>query len=280
MKSMITMKVEILINKSVDENAALYYEKAKKAKGKLEGIKKAISHSEQMVAEHNIKIEKDLESSNSYKSTETKKRKLDWYEKFRWFFTSEGKLVIGGRDATSNENVIKKHTEKGDLVFHTDMAGSPFMVIKSEGREISDIEKEETAEFLACYSRAWKAGISSIEVFYVNPDQVTKEANSGEYLQKGSFMIRGKTTYIHAYLRLAISVIDGRVYSGPISAIKTYLSNFYPDLKKHELEKKFFKIVQGTSKSSQVAKEIKKKFGGDLDEIIKALPPGGCRISK
>ena len=271
------VKVEIFINKSVDENAALYYEKAKKAKKKLEGIEKAISDSEKMMLDHKKSVEKDV---NVQEKIEKKKRKLEWYEKFRWFFTSEGKLVIGGRDASSNEQVIKKHTDRGDLVFHTDMAGSPFMIIKSEGKDISEIEKEETAEFLSCYSRAWKAGISSIQVFYVTPEQVTKEANSGEYLQKGSFMIKGKTNYIHASLKLAVSIINDRVYAGPISSIKSTLSNYYPDAKKSELEKMFVKIVQGSTKSSQIAKNIRKILGGDLDEIIKILPPGGCRISK
>jgi len=42
----------------------------------------------------------------------------EWYEKFRWFISSDDFLILGGRDATSNEIVIKKHTEKNDLVFH------------------------------------------------------------------------------------------------------------------------------------------------------------------
>ncbi len=271
-------EIEIYLNKSVDENASLYYEKAKKAKKKLDGINRAISDSKMMIEKHNSQEQKDeLEFAEKKKKIQ---RKTEWYEKFRWFFTSEGKLVIGGRDASTNEIVIKKHADAGDLVFHTDMAGSPFMIIKSEKEEIYDIEKDETAEFLACYSKAWKAGISSVEVFYVNPDQVTKEANAGEYLQKGSFMIRGKTNYISASLKLAITVINDRVYAGPVTAIKVLLSNYFPDLKKNELEKKYLKILQGTLKSSQVAKNIKKQLGGDLDEIIKVLPPGGCRVSK
>ncbi|MFW6231298.1 MAG: NFACT RNA binding domain-containing protein, partial [Nanoarchaeota archaeon] len=206
--------------------------------------------------------------------------KKEWFEKFRWFFTSKQKLVIGGKDATTNEMIIKKHTEPHDLVFHTDMAGSPFMVIKSEGNPIDDIEKEETAEFLACFSKAWKAGIGSIEVFYVNPDQVTKEAQSGEYLSKGSFMIKGKTNYLHAVLKMAITVIDDRVYAGPLNAIRSLLSRTFPEEKQSGLEKKYLTILQGTMKTSQTAKEIKKKLGGEIDEISRMLPPGGCRIGK
>ncbi len=271
------MEIELHINKSVDENASLYYEKAKKSKKKLEGINKAIGSAEKKLEDETLRIaEKEKIEEEKTKPP----RKKEWYEKFHWFFTSRGKLVIGGRDATTNEAIVKKYTDKGDLVFHTDMAGSPFVVIKADGADVENIEKEEAAEFLACYSKAWKAGISSVEVFYVNPDQVTKEAQSGEYLPKGSFMIRGKTKYIGATLRLAVTVHDDIVYAGPISAIRTLIESKIPDLTREDVDKKYVRIVQGREKSSQVAKQIKKYFGGDLDDIIRVLPPGGCRIGK
>ena len=56
-----------------------------------------------------------------------RQKKREWYEKFHWFFSSEGFLCVGGKDATSNEVIIKKHLEKNDLVLHTDMAGSPLL---------------------------------------------------------------------------------------------------------------------------------------------------------
>ncbi|MFP4117463.1 MAG: NFACT RNA binding domain-containing protein [Candidatus Woesearchaeota archaeon] len=271
------MKVELYFNQSLDKNASMYYERAKKAKGKLEGIRKAISTAEKSLEQEQQKQAKDVEQDKSEKKPP---RKKEWYEKFHWFFTSEGKLVIGGRDATTNEAVIKKHTDKEDLVFHTDMAGSPFVVIKSEGKEITELEKQEAAEFLACYSKAWKAGISSVEVFYVLPEQVTKEAQSGEFLSKGSFMIKGKTNYINAVLRLCISVIDDVVYYGPLSALRSLLQTRFPEKEKKDLDRYIVNIVQGSEKTSQVAKAIKRKLGGDLDELIRALPPGGCKIGK
>ena len=271
------MKVELFFNRSVDQNASLYYERAKKAKGKLEGISKAISDAEGRLDKEMKKQAKDIEREEKKKKIS---RKKEWYEKFRWFFTSECKLVIGGRDATTNETIIKRHTENGDLVFHTDMAGSPFVIIKSGGRTISDNEKNEAANFLACFSKAWKAGISSVEVFYVEPHQVTKEAQSGEYLAKGSFMIRGKTRYINATLRLGITVIDDIVYSGPHSALRSKIKEKFPDMEQKDVEKQIVTVVQGSEKTSKVAKAIKKELGGDLDEIISALPPGGSRISR
>ena len=41
-------------------------------------------------------------------------------------------------------------------------------------------------------------------------------------------------------------------------------------------------IIQGERKSSDIAKIVNKKLGGklDLDEIIRALPPGNCELKR
>src|SRR5207244_1763796 len=56
--------------------------------------------------------------------------KREWYEKFRWFVTSRGRLAIGGRDAQSNAILLRRHLEEEDVVYHADLFGSPFFVLK------------------------------------------------------------------------------------------------------------------------------------------------------
>ncbi|MBI2574796.1 DUF814 domain-containing protein, partial [Candidatus Woesearchaeota archaeon] len=126
------MKLTLDITKSPEQNSALYYEKAKKAKRKLEGAEKALAESRKKLAQ--LLQKKQLDDEKAQKSA-AKTRDRKWFEKFRWFVSSEGMLLVGGRDATTNEIIIKKHTETGDLVFHTDMAGSPFFVVKTEGKK-------------------------------------------------------------------------------------------------------------------------------------------------
>jgi hypothetical protein len=46
-----------------------------------------------------------------------------------------------------------------------------------------------------CQSKAWEAKIVT-SAYWVNPDQVSKSAPTGEYLTTGSFMIRGKKNYL------------------------------------------------------------------------------------
>lgn len=248
--------------KSVEQNAGIYFEKAKKARKKLDGAHKALSKTLQKLDS----LSKAAEKQEQQKPAALKKPlKKEWYEKFRWFHTSEGFLCIGGRDATTNDIIIKKHTEKNDIVFHTDMAGSPFFVIKSQAKQITKKALEEAAQATACYSRAWRMGISSIEVFYVSPEQVTKEAKPGEYLGKGAFMIKGKTSYIRAELEAAIGTKHGKTIGGPIKAIAANAE-------------KYTALKPGNEKASNIAKHIKKSIGGEIDEIILFIPAGGSRI--
>ena len=173
---------------------------------------------------------------------------------------------MGGRDATTNEAMIKKHAEPHDLVFHTDMAGSPFFVIKTEGKEINEATLREVADATCTFSRAFKLNLGSQSVFYVKPDQVTKKAISGESLGKGAFMVYGKTTYVENHINLSIGITEDQdIMAGPEEAISKHC-------------KKYVSLVQGSEKVSIIAKKIQKLIGGDLDEIIRALPAGSFSI--
>jgi predicted ribosome quality control (RQC) complex YloA/Tae2 family protein len=258
-------RITLEIGKSLGENASAYFDAAKKARAKAERAKEALKQSEKKL----ILLAK---AEPEKKKIEIKKaRKKEWFEKFRWFTSSEGFLVIGGRDSTTNEIVIKKHTDKDDIVFHTDMAGSPFFVIKATAeKQPTELTLQEVANATACYSRAWKMGYTTTDVFYVKPDQVSKTAQAGEALPHGAFMIYGKTSYIRPEMKCAIGIKDGAVIGGPVNAIKAYAE-------------KFVIIVQGEDKPSDIAKLVKKMLGAgslDLDEIIRFLPPGNCRVEK
>ncbi|MFC1755119.1 NFACT RNA binding domain-containing protein [Thermoproteota archaeon] len=277
------MKITLDIKKSLEENSSVYFEKSKKAKKKIAGAEEAVIKMTKRFEKEKKKVkqaeEKRKQRDAQEEERKAKKTKAEWYEKFRWFFTSEGFLVVGGRDATTNEIIIKKHTEKGDIVFHTDMAGSPFFVVKKgsvkeKDAEIGDASIAEVADATCTYSRAWKLGLGTTQVFWVNPDQVSKEAQSGEYMPKGAFMIRGKTNYIPARINLTVGVMkDGKVMGGPVNAVKKHC-------------KKHVELVQGNEKTAAVAKKIKAKISGsaedeidiDLDDIIKVIPAGGCKV--
>ncbi|MFX1314045.1 MAG: NFACT RNA binding domain-containing protein, partial [Promethearchaeota archaeon] len=223
-----------------------------------------------------------------------KKPKKNWYEKFRWFISSDGFLIIGGKDAISNEIIFKKYIDQFDLVFHTNFPGSPLTIIKNnENKEIPQSTIKETSDFVASFSRAWKENWGIADVFYVKPNQISKSPPSGEYLSKGSFIISGKKNIIkNGKTELAIGlkfneiesnsntedkVFYPKIISGPVQAIKEQTNTF---------------ITIIPSKSSgltkgKLAKKIKsyylKNVNEDLkmwvkflsiDEIILYLPSG------
>jgi len=254
------MDIKLDVTKSLEQNAETYFNESKKARKKIEGARIALNRSLMKLEE--LKLNRIKELKEVKQKVEIKR---EWYEKFRWFISSEGFLCIGGRDAATNEIVIKKHTEKGDLVFHTSMAGSPFFVVKSEGKEIGKATIEEACQATASYSRAWKLGLSMQEVFYVNPDQVSKTAKPGEFIARGAFMVYGKKEGMTMELGIAIGIKDGKIIGGPVNAIKKNAD-------------KFLIIKQSNDKSSDTAKKIQKKIGGELDDIIRMLPAGGCSV--
>ncbi len=257
------MRIALNLEKSLEANASEYYEKAKRAKKKLVGAREAVAKTLKIIEA--LKEEKEVKQE---KAVLEPKRKKEWYEKFRWFFTSSGFLAVGGRDATTNEVLLKKHLAPADLVFHTDMAGSPFFVLKTETKSPDAQSMQEVADATCTFSRAWKLGLAAQQVFYVKPDQVTKEPNPGEYLTKGAFVIRGKTNYLGNKINCAIGRMDdGKIMAAPVEAVKAHC-------------KDFFILVQGDEKPSDAAKKIRHKLGGEIDEIIRALPSGNMKILK
>ncbi|MBI4449395.1 DUF814 domain-containing protein [Candidatus Woesearchaeota archaeon] len=261
------MRITLRVNESIEENAAHYFEAAKRAKKKLAGVEKVLEKQRKELAKLEEMKRTQIEIAvDASKEKEVRlARPSTWYHKYRWFVTSEGFLAVGGRDAVSNEVIIKKYTEPNDLVFHTDMAGSPFFVLKTGGKKPEAASLREVADATCTFSRAWKLGLGAQDVFYVNPDQVSKTAQSGEYLGRGAFMIRGKTTYIDNHINLAIGVdADGFIMAGPIEAISKHCE-------------KAIKLVPGDKKSSDIAKQLAKLLDADHDEVLRALPAGGFK---
>jgi len=149
------------------------------------------------------------------------------------------------------------------------MAGSPFFVIKKNSidKEIDKLTIKEAADATAIFSKAWKLGVSNTEVYYVSPDQVSKEAKAGEFIAKGAFMVIGKRNFLNTDLKCAIAMTKEGTMAGPITAVKKNATG------------KVLVLQQGNEKTSDIAKEIKKQIGGELDDIIKVLPQG-VKISK
>lgn len=212
-----------------------------------------------------------------------------WYERYRWFVTTDGHLVIGGRDASSNSAVIRKHMTENDLVFHAEIHGSPFFLVKNAIYQENSTFVAETAQATVSFSRAWKDGLSNGDAYWVFPNQVKKGAPTGQFLPKGSFVIEGKRNFSRGIeLKLSIGLIQienkrYRFVCGPSSAIQKrslVLASLLPGgsdpmyLAK-KIKSEFVKVISDFD--SDLADYLKRVI---LDEIIRILPSGQSKIER
>ncbi|CDR98013.1 -Clumping factor A [Babesia bigemina] len=153
--------------------------------------------------------EKEKQKKSGKSVSLVKVRKRMWFEKFHWFVTSDGFLVLGGRDSTQNELLVKRYLTKGDLYFHADVHGGSSCILKNPNGTAESFPNsiEEAACFAICLSSAWTQKMV-VPAWWVHHDQVSRSAPTGEYLPHGSFMIRGKKNYVQPQrLEMAIGVM-------------------------------------------------------------------------
>jgi predicted ribosome quality control (RQC) complex YloA/Tae2 family protein len=249
------MELRLDITKSLWENIQPLHERLKKLKKKRERLLKLIEEEKN----------KPVEEKPQEKLVIKKKRKKEWYEAFRWMFTSGGKLVIGGRDVRTNEMLIRRYLEERDLVFHADVVGAPTVLLKN-GVDASKEEIEEVARFAASYSRAWRMGLHRVPVFYVNASQVSLAPPSGEYRPKGGLIVKGKRNWLETELYLYLGFKDERFF---VSAVKR--------------EGVRFLLTPGGDDRLKKAREILSDLKLDksyLNELVPLLPPGGLRVER
>jgi len=256
---------ELDINGTVDSNAQRYYESGKKMRAKLEGVLPALEETKAAIANW----KKGIASKEAEKTARKKPTKRFWFERYRWFISSEGAVVLGGKDARTNDMLVKKHLETGDRYAHADIHGAPSVVVKmKEG--VGEPTLSEAREFAAATSKAWNAKVGSAVGYWVLPEQVSKTPQSGEYLARGAFVIRGKRNYSEKMeIRLGIGEIEfegeRKVMCGPESAVKTR-STRYVIIKPGRVEKNL------------AAKKLAEEFDVPIEEIQSILPPGDIDI--
>ena len=268
---------KIKINKklSLQSIASVLFNEAKKQSGAIKSIEDIKSKTEKKL--ENLQNKTELEQDIMLV---TEIRKKNWYERYRWFYTSDGYLVIGGRDAASNSAVVRKHLVKNDKIFHADIFGSPFFIIKN-AENAPDTSMNEVAHATVCFSRAWREGLYGVSAYWVNPEQVKKSAPSGEFLPKGSFTIEGQRNFINSgNLKLSVGIIpqdDGHVLTcGPSETIKKN-SICYAIIEPDGAE-----MVETAKKIriefSKIHEEITKKI--NIDDFVRVMPAGKSQIKE
>lgn len=260
-----TMNVKLNFRDDMNENAQNYYQKSKKCKRKIEGAKKAIQDTK-----------KEIEKGKKQRETEKKKKPTAkyWFDRYKWFITSKGEIAVAGKDAKTNEEVVKKYLEKYDRYAHADAGGAPSVVVKKEDDEISEHSLKEACQYAVLHSKEWKRGIAAGRAYWVKPNQVSKTAEAGESLPTGAFVIRGKRNYMDDLkLKAVLAEIEyegkKKVMCAPASSLED---------REDEIIKKYVTFIPGKKGVNDFAKEMSEHFKVPIDEIQKILPPGDVKV--
>lgn len=267
-------KIQIRPEASIPAIASTLFDESKRQAAAIELI-------ESLKAKNQKELEKlKSQAAIAEKSVSfTEIRKKNWYERYRWFYTSDGLLAIGGRDSSSNSAIIRKHLGKNDKVFHAEIFGSPFFILKDVPESLPFDSLNEVVQATVCFSRAWREAMYGTSGYWINPDQVKKAAPSGQFLAKGSFVLEGQKNFVKVQnLRLAVGILERDGYHlitcGPPEPIKKSCLCYAI-------------IEPGDSKMPEVAKrlrvefiklkeEIAKQFS--IDDFVRVLPAGESHI--
>ncbi|MBN2102388.1 MAG: NFACT family protein [Candidatus Aenigmarchaeota archaeon] len=285
-KGLLTLEItgkrfDIDYKQPLDKSATKYFETSKKMKVKITSAKDALEKSRKRLQDTEREGQRKSEKVRQNELLK-KRQKSRWFDNFRWFVTSDGFTVVAGKDAETNEMLIKSHTQSDDFVLHSDIQGAAFAVIKSEGRKISDAAKKEAAVFAAVQSKAWSRGLGTVDVYGIMPKQVIKASPDGINLPKGSFYIEGEREWFHSTrLELALGFWEnpetGRkeAISGPLQSVKA--------------RTKYYVLIRpGSTDAAELTKQIKgiivpkakpedRKWIDSVNtEEIRRLIPGGA----
>ena len=266
-------ELELHAGLTVPQNAQRYYEKAKEMARKASGAKAALAITEELRSGKSAP--RKTRAASVYR-----RRKPKWYERFRWFYSTDGFLVLGGRDADSNEEIYTKYLERRDYAMHTDAPGAPLTVIKTEGELVPEQTLLEAAQFAVSYSSVWKGGLVAADCYLIKGDQVSKTPESGEFLKKGAFVIRGERRYFKdTPLGLAVGIAEGVLIGGPVAAVRPKADPVVEiepgELNADDLAKRIYRQF-----SEKVEDRAFLKSVASVDQILQFLPPGGSRVKE
>ncbi|KAF1820745.1 uncharacterized protein K489DRAFT_323910 [Dissoconium aciculare CBS 342.82] len=203
------LSIDIDLAVSAWSNARQYYDQKRTAAVKQE---KTAQSSQKALKSTEQKVMADLKKGlKQEKEVLRPVRRQFWFEKFIYFISSDGYLVIAGRDIQQSEILYRRYLKKGDVYVHADLSGAASVIIKNKAgtpeAPIPPSTLSQAGSLSVCTSSAWESK-AIMSAWWVNAEQVSKTAATGEYLAAGDFSIRGQKNFLPpAQLLLGFAVI-------------------------------------------------------------------------
>ena len=265
--------VSLEVGRTPRESAQALFGEVKRLQTKLAGARSALEATERRLS---VPVEPSRTAESRTAAVPERRSRTHWFERYRWFVSSEGAIVVGGRDASSNDLLVKRHLRPGDIYVHADLHGAASVVVKHSdagGSPLTDTTYREAGQWAVAFSKAWRAGLASASAFWVTQEQVSKSGESGEFVARGAWVVRGTKNVMHDLpTELAVGQID---YGGerrwtvaPPSAIRArgivrVLLSPGPDRDRSEREK-----------------DLARELGLSRSWLQSALPAGGLALRR
>ena len=281
------------LDATVHQNAQRYFESARKQKNKTSGAVQALEETERKLKRAR---KNEAKQKASGKLNRLKRSKRMWFEQHRWGMVEGGHLIVGGKDAKGNDAVVKKHLSGEDMYLHADLHGAPScslrasqgfaleerrpahlpsdipayrLVDKLETPTLDEQKLQQAAVLALSWSRAWNGGGAHGTVYSVKPAQVSKSAQTGEFVGKGAFVIRGQRTwYKDMDVRIGIGIIAVNGVPMVVTGTPEHIQNMCP---RHAI------LTPGMTKKDQLANKIYRNTGLSTDDLLAVLP-GACDV--
>ncbi|OAA62455.1 DUF814 domain containing protein [Niveomyces insectorum RCEF 264] len=227
--------VDVQLTLSAWGNARAYYDQKRVAAVKelktREVTSMALRNAERKVAEELRRAQKG--GATRLAAPQRIRRPL-WCEKFLWFLSSDGYLVLAAKDPQQCELLYRRHFRPGDVYVHADIRGSPGIVVIKNRRiggssggntgangggaldnataatvttptkttldangdaPIPPATLAQAGCLAVCASEAWDTK-AGLGAYWVRADQVGKTTLTGELLPPGVFDVRGAKNHL------------------------------------------------------------------------------------
>ncbi|RNE97040.1 uncharacterized protein Tco025E_09556 [Trypanosoma conorhini] len=194
--------IEVELSKTAYANAAAYFAKKKSNRAKYE---KTVAATAKALAGAEKKGER-LAAKQKTKKAIVKERHRFWWEKFAWFRTSAGDLVLQGKDTQTTEILVRRVMQLGDVFVHSDVDGALPCLLRPVGSawttafvaaagesppapqakacRIHMTSLDEAGAWCVSRSSAWE-GKFTVAAWWVHASQITGGTASGCYLYDG-----------------------------------------------------------------------------------------------
>ncbi|KAL4896872.1 telomere recombination-domain-containing protein [Aspergillus ambiguus] len=191
------LAIDVDLGLSPWANATQYYEQKKMAAVKEQ---RTAQSSTKALKSHEKKVTQDLKKSlKQEKQVLRPARKPFWFEKFLFFVSSEGYLVLGGRDAMQSEILYRRHLKKGDIFVHADLDGATPIIVKNRAgtpdAPIPPSTLSQAGNLCVATSSAWDSK-AVMPAWWVQAHQVSKMADAGGLLPLGDFLVKGEKNFL------------------------------------------------------------------------------------